>query len=51
MKKTYIAPKAQMIELDCEALMVNPASFGVDTTISVDEQYESESRSVLWGED
>lgn len=48
MKKNYIAPKAQMIELDCETLMTTSV---VNSTMGDGVQLESESRVTLWGED
>ena len=52
MKKTYIAPKSNVIELETEALMID-TSFGISSVAVEDPEdiLEGGSRSTLWGED
>lgn len=52
MKKTYIAPKAQMIELDCDALMdITSPVLPIDDEVGNGDIKESLNRVILWGDD
>lgn len=52
MKKTYIAPKTHILEVETESIIALSNEVGQFVPLGGDENnFGSESRSILWGED